>query len=149
MEQKGTARLQWATKPRRAINPRDIDFQTAELVIPNAARDQRTITSYAASSSDISFDRNQMNRIIWGDNILAMQALLSSGLEGTIKSVYINPPFWTNENYYADIEVGETEITKSPSVIERLAYKDIWEGGIDSFLDMLYPRIQLIRRLLS
>lgn len=148
-DQKGTARLQWATKPRRAINPRDIDFQTAELVIPNPARDQRTITSYATNTSDISVDRNQMNRIIWGDNILAMQALLSSGLEGTIKLIYIDPPFWTNENYYADIEVGEAEITKSPSVIERLAYKDIWEGGIDSFLDMLYPRIQLIRRLLA
>ncbi len=149
IQQKGTARLQWATKPRRAINPRDIDFQTAELVIPNVARDQRTMTSYTNDLSKITLNRNQMNRLIWGDNILAMQALLSSGLEGTIKLVYIDPPFWTNENYYSDIEIGGAEITKSPSVIERLAYKDIWEGGIDSFLDMLYPRIQLIRRLLS
>ena len=46
-------------------------------------------------------------------------------------------------------EVGDTEITKLPSVIERLAYKDIWEGGIDSFLDMLYPRLQIMRRLLT
>jgi adenine-specific DNA-methyltransferase len=30
-----------------------------------------------------------------------------------------------------------------------LAYTDTWEGGIDSFLDMLYPRLQLIKRLLS
>ena len=53
-----------------------------------------------------------MNRLIWGDNILAMQALLTSGLEETIKLVYIDPPFWTNENYYADIEIGEAEITE-------------------------------------
>lgn len=41
-----------------------------------------------------------------------MQALLSSGLEETIKLVYIDPPFWTYENYYADIEIGEAEITE-------------------------------------
>ena len=34
-------------------------------------------------------------------------------------------------------------------MIERLAYKDIWAGGIDSFLDMLYPRLQLMKRLLA
>lgn len=32
---KDSARLHWDTKPRRAPNPRDIEFQTAELVIPN------------------------------------------------------------------------------------------------------------------
>jgi hypothetical protein len=43
--------------------------------------------------------------------------------------IYIDPPFWTNENYYAKFEIADKEITKLPSVIERLAYKDIWEGG--------------------
>ncbi len=41
------------------------------------------------------------------------------------------------------------EFTKEPSVIERLAYKDTWAGGTDSYLDMLYPRLQLMKRLLS
>jgi adenine-specific DNA-methyltransferase len=90
-----------------------------------------------------------MNRLIWGNNLLAMQALLASGYEGKISLIYIDPPFWTNENYYAKFEIADKEITKLPSVIERLAYKDIWEGGIDSFLDMLYPRLQLMRRLLT
>jgi adenine-specific DNA-methyltransferase len=67
----------------------------------------------------------------------------ASGYEGKISLIYIDPPFWTNENYYAKFEVGDKEITKIPLVIERLAYKDSWEGGIDSFLDMLYPRLQL------
>ena len=34
-------------------------------------------------------------------------------------------------------------------VNERLAYSDMWKRGIDSFLDMLYPRLQLMRKLLS
>jgi len=41
------------------------------------------------------------------------------------------------------------EFTKEPSVIERLAYKDTWTGGTDSYLDMLYPRLQLMKRLLA
>jgi len=32
---KDSARLVWDTKPRRAPNPRDTEFQTAEVVIPN------------------------------------------------------------------------------------------------------------------
>ena len=32
---KDSARLVWDTKPRRAANPKDIEFQTAEVVILN------------------------------------------------------------------------------------------------------------------
>ena len=146
---KDSARLIWDTKPRRAVNPKDIEFQTAEVVLPNPARDQQTIQSFFNTMLNIQIEKSKMNRLVWGNNLLAMQALLASGYEGKVNLIYIDPPFWTNENYYAKFEVGGTEITKVPSVIERLAYKDIWEGGIDSFLDMLYPRLQLMRRLLA
>jgi adenine-specific DNA-methyltransferase len=33
-QKKNTARLQWNTKPRRTVNPKDVEFQTAEVVIP-------------------------------------------------------------------------------------------------------------------
>lgn len=146
---KDSARLVWGTKPRRAPNPKDIEFQTAELVIPNPARDQRTINSFATAVSQIEINKTSTNRLIWGDNLLTMQALLASGYEGKIDLIYIDPPFWTGENYYASFKIEDTEITKSPSVIERLAYKDIWESGIDSYLDMMYPRLQLMKRLLA
>ena len=45
---KDSARVVWDTKPRRGINPKDIEFQTAELVIPNPARDQVRLTSRLA-----------------------------------------------------------------------------------------------------
>jgi adenine-specific DNA-methyltransferase len=146
---KDSARLIWASKPRRALNPKDIEFQTAEVVLPNPARDQRTIQSFFNILSNVKIERTKMNRLVWGNNLLTMQALLASGYEGKVSLIYIDPPFWTNENYYAKFEIGGAEIMKTPSVIERLAYKDIWEGGIDSFLDMLYPRLQLMRRLLA
>jgi len=78
-----------------------------------------------------------------------MQALLSSGYEERLQLIYIDPPFSTNEDYYANLDIGKHEIRKSPSIIERLAYKDYWGSGIDSYLDMLYPRLQLMRLLLS
>jgi len=90
-----------------------------------------------------------MNRLIWGDNLLTMQAMLASGYEGQVNLIYIDPPFWTGENYYSNVTIGGETMTKSPSIIERIAYKDYWEGGIDSYLDMLYPRLHLMKRLLS
>ena len=78
-----------------------------------------------------------------------MQALIASGYEGKISLIYADPPFWTNENYYAKFEVGDTESSRVLSIIQRLAYSDSWKEGIDSFLDMLYPRLQLMKRLLT
>ncbi|MFQ5964785.1 MAG: site-specific DNA-methyltransferase [Candidatus Scalinduaceae bacterium] len=90
-----------------------------------------------------------MNRLIWGDNLLAMQALLAQGYEGKINLIYIDPPFDSKADYSHKMTIEGNEFTKEPSVIERLAYKDTWAGGTDSYLDMLYPRLQLMKRLLA
>jgi len=149
IKKKNSARLLWNTKPRYLVNPKNIKFRTAEVVLPNQARDQRLIQSLFNVLSNIRIERNRMNRLIWGNNLLTMQALLASGYEGKVGLIYIDPPFWTEINYYAKFEIGGMGITKIPSVVERLAYKDVWKGGIDSFLNMLYPRLQLMRRLLA
>ena len=146
---KDSARLIWDSKPRRAPNPKDIEFQTAEVVIPNPHRDQTALSYFTEDPTRPEIDKSGTNRLIWGDNLLAMQTLLAQGYEGKINLIYIDPPFWTGENYYAKFMIEGESVTKSPSVIERLAYKDIWAGGIDSFLDMLYPRLQLMKRLLA
>jgi adenine-specific DNA-methyltransferase len=146
---KDSARLKWDTKPKRAPNPKDIEFQTAEIVIPNPNRDQQRLSTFFPDLSKVEIDRTKMNRLIWGDNLLAMQALLASGYEEKLQLIYIDPPFWTDENYYLTVNIGGEGVTKSPSVIERLAYKDYWEGGVDSYLDMMYPRLHLMKRLLS
>jgi len=66
-QKKNTARLQWNTKPRRTVNPKDVEFQTAEVVIPNSARDQQTIRSFFNSLSSVQIEKTHMNRLIWGD----------------------------------------------------------------------------------
>ena len=143
---KNTARLAWESKPRREVGPRDLEFQTAEVVYPNPAQAQQKLPIVSGGEVDI----RSMNRLIWGDCLLAMQALLSQGYEGKTDLIYIDPPFLTSEDYFFELELEEVgEVTKEPSIIERLAYTDTWIGGTDSYLNMLFPRLQLMRRLLT
>ncbi len=147
---KDSARIVWDSKPHRAPNPKDIEFQTAEVVIPNPETAGQLPMSFQDKLlGEEELDKQKMNRLIWGDNLLAMQALLNQGYEGKINLIYIDPPFDSKADYSHKIKLGETEFTKEPSVIERLAYKDTWAGGTDSYLDMLYPRLQLMKRLLA
>ncbi|MBD2160934.1 site-specific DNA-methyltransferase [Limnothrix sp. FACHB-1083] len=164
---KDSAKLVWDSKPKRAPNPRDIEFQTAEIVIPNPQEAQGSLNLplFAVPQAGVTslfpdamgelplggqeIDKTQMNRLIWGDNLLAMQALLAQGYAGKIDLIYIDPPFLSSADYSFQFTVEGEEITKEASIIERLAYTDTWESGIDSFLDMIYPRLQLMKRLLS
>lgn len=147
---KDSARLTWDTKPRRAANPKDIEFQTAEVVIPNPQTAGELPLSFRDGHlGEQELDKQKMNRLIWGDNLLAMQALLAQGYEGKINLIYIDPPFDSKADYSHKMIIEGNEFTKEPSVIERLAYKDTWAGGTDSYLDMLYPRLQLMKRLLA
>ena len=147
---KDSARLVWDSKPKRAPNPRDIEFQTAEVVIPNPQRDiaQLPFSFSDGKITDTELDKQKMNRLIWGDNLLAMQALLAQGYEGKLKLIFIDPPFSTDEDYSYLFSIGEESIDKPPSIIEKLAYKNTWSAGIDSYLDFIYPRLFLMKRLL-
>ena len=147
---KDSARLVWDTKPRRAPNPKDIEFQTAEVVLPNPkVAGELPLSFRDGIIGEEEIDKQKMNRLIWGDNLLAMQALLAQGYEGKINLIYIDPPFDSKADYSHKMTIEGNEFTKEPSVIERLAYKDTWAGGTDSYLDMLYPRLQLMKRLLA
>ena len=146
---KDTARLIWASKPKKEPNPKDLEFQTAEEVYPNVAdiKDKK-LSTYAVNGRKII---ESPNRLIWGDNLLVIQALLAQGYEGQIDLIYIDPPFNTGENFNFnnEVKIGDSTYEKELPVNERLTYTDTWSRGLDSFLDMLYPRIQLMRRLLS
>ncbi len=45
---KDSARIIWDTKPKRAPNPKDIEFQTAEIVIPNPQQDQGNLPLFTS-----------------------------------------------------------------------------------------------------
>ena len=148
---KDTARLIWASKPKKEPVAKDLDFQTAEEVYPNKenvkSKDKK-LNVFWTDTKDVSDDPN---RIIWGDNLLVMKALLAKGYEGQIDLIYIDPPFNTGENFNFSnqVRIGDSTFDKELTMSERLAYTDTWRRGIDSYLDMIYPRIQLMNKLLS
>lgn len=95
------------------------------------------------------------NKLIWGDNKLVLSSLKNGPLRreiekaGGLKLVYIDPPFDVGADFSYDIEIGEDTLTKEPSVIEDIAYRDTWGRGQDSFLSMIYERMNLICDLLA
>lgn len=45
---------------------------------------------------------------------------------GGIKLIYIDPPFDVGADFSMRVEIGDEEFTKSPTVLEELAYRDTW-----------------------
>ncbi len=97
-----------------------------------------------------------LNRLIYGDNLLVMQALLAGdeeselpSMRGKIDLIYIDPPFDSKADYKTKIKLPGFEIKKNPTVIEQFAYADTWKDGTVSYLKMLYPRLVLMKELLS
>jgi DNA modification methylase len=88
------------------------------------------------------------NRLIWGDNKYIMASLLEE-FAGKIDIIYIDPPFATGADFSVKMEIGDVEWTKEPSAIEDKAYRDTWGRGLDSYLQMMYERLVLMRELLS
>lgn len=95
------------------------------------------------------------NKLIWGDNKLVLSSLLRGPVGRQIseadglKLVYIDPPFDVGYDFSIDVGVGGTEVTKAPSVIEQLAYRDTWGKGSESFASMIRERLLLIHSLLA
>lgn len=136
-----------------------IGLQTNELVLPS--KDVSGL--FKGSSPQIPNAFNQaaggddwMNRLIYGDNLLAMQALLAGdastglpSLRGKVDLIYIDPPFDSKADYRTKINLPGTNIEQKPTVIEQFAYADTWEQGTISYLRMMYPRLVLMKELLS
>jgi DNA modification methylase len=85
-------------------------------------------------------------RIIHGENASVMMALLEE-LEGQIDLIYADPPFLTGKAYHA--RIGQGDDSRSPkSWRTTQGFQDTWSNGA-AYLDMLFPRLQLMHTLLS
>ena len=101
-------------------------------------------------------NKTWLNRLIYGDNLLVMQALLAGdektslpSLRGKVDLVYIDPPFDSKADYRTKIHLPGTDISQKPTVIEQFAYSDTWKDGTASYLRMITPRLILLRELLA
>lgn len=128
-----------------------ITLQTNEYVLP-VIKDHNLFTG---EYQDIN-DHNWFNRLCYGDNLMVMQALLtgdkSTGLppmRGKIDLIYIDPPYDSKADYRTKITLPSGDIDLKPTVLEQFAYSDTWKEGTVSYLRNLYPRLYLMRELLS
>ena len=131
-----------------------ITLQTNEFVLPTKAAGG--LSEYFGQSTKESHDQKWTNRMIYGDNLLVMQALLAgdpktglSSMRGKIDLIYIDPPFDSKADYRTKIKLPAGDIEQQPTVIEQFAYADTWKDGTVSYLSSLYPRLVLFRELLS
>ena len=137
-----------------------IGLQTNELVLPS--KDVSGLFKGSSPQIPNAFTMaggngdGWMNRLIYGDNLLAMQALLAGdaqtglpSLRGKVDLIYIDPPFDSKADYRTKISLPGTDIQQKPTVIEQFAYADTWEQGTISYLKMIYPRLLLMKELLS
>jgi adenine-specific DNA-methyltransferase len=143
--------LYWKGK-RTTVDRIVLPFQSLEVVETineSRATREKEKTGFFKSTPN-SEDIEWRNKLIWGDNKYVMSALLEK-YAGKIDLIYIDPPFATGANFSTTVEIGdkEIEVTKEASAIEELAYRDTWGKGLDSFLQMMYDRLVLMRDLLS
>lgn len=87
-----------------------ITLQTNEIVLPTKAEG-----GYFSQQLKPDFRGNLFNRIIYGDNLLAIQALLAGdentpSLRGKIDLIYIDPPFDSKADYRTKIKLPNTDI---------------------------------------
>lgn len=130
-----------------------VTLQTRELVIPS--KDTAAADLFRGSPRvENGGDRSPPNRLVYGDNLLAMAALLAGdeetpSLRGQVDLIYIDPPFDSKADYRTKVTLPGITIDRKPTVLEQFAYSDTWAEGTASYLAMLTPRLILMRELLS
>jgi len=152
-----------------------VQLQTREIVLPakDAAAHDWITRQQQQAKSDALFGHAQgnlidpvqpglaavpetpwTNRLIYGDNLLAMAALLAGdehtpSLRGKVDLIYIDPPFDSKADYRTKVVLPGVELEQKPTVIEQFAYSDTWSDGTASYLAMMTPRLILMRELLA
>jgi hypothetical protein len=138
--------LVWPGKTTQVERVR-LPFQVIERV-NDVRRSERGQGHLLGTELPLEWPGNWRNKLIWGDNKYVLASLLDE-FAGKVDLIYIDPPFATGQDFSFRIDIGEQEITKQASLLEETAYRDTWGRGLESYLQMMYERLQLIRELLS
>lgn len=127
------ATLNWMGKDKVVNHHREVPFRVLNRIPENSVLDSH--------GSDCG------NMIIHGDNLEALKALLPQ-YEGRIDVIYIDPPYNTgNENWIYNDNVNDPRIKKWIGEVVGPEGQDF--SRHDKWLCMMYPRLQLLRKLLA
>ncbi len=128
-----------------------LPFQTVETVNQSAQERQTALESLLSGHTP-----EWRNRLIWGDKKYVLPSLLEE-FAGKVDLIYIDPPFATGYNFsyqtpiHPDEGGGNTRLTLDyqPNLIEQLAYRDTWGGGLDTYLKWMFETLIFLRELLA
>jgi adenine-specific DNA-methyltransferase len=133
-----------------------VGLQTREWVLPSKDVAEADMLDVARRAEHLRGGEGAgwTNRLIYGDNLLAMAALLAGdenmpSLRGKVDLIYIDPPFDSKADYRTKVTLPGVELEQRPTVIEQFAYSDTWSDGTASYLAMITPRLILMRELLA
>lgn len=99
------------------------------------------------NGTQTSTETQSGNKIIHGDNLEALKALLPE-YEGQIKCIYIDPPYNTgNEGWVYNDNVNDPKIKKWLGDVVGKEGDDL--SRHDKWLCMMYPRLKLLYKLLA
>lgn len=136
----------------RTESANKLTLQTNEYVLP--AKDKSGLFRGVVPS--VQSADAWKNRLCYGDNLLVMQALLcgdsATGLppmRNMIDLIYIDPPYDSKADYRTNITLPNGNVEQKPTVLEQFCYSDMWKEGTVSYLKYMYPRLVLMRELLS
>ena len=111
-----------------------IGLQTNELVLPrkDVSGFFRGQVPNIPNAFNAALDGSTwMNRLVYGDNLLTMQALLARdpqtglpSLRGKVDLIYIDPPFDSKADYRTKVKLPGLNLQQKPTVIEQFAYAD-------------------------
>jgi adenine-specific DNA-methyltransferase len=155
------ARTRVALQTRELVTPaKDTNWQEFQSLKPHAkaqatlAGDLSLLNETPGQTQLVASRAQWFNRLIYGDNLLVMAALLAGdaetpSLRGKIDLMYNDPPFDSKADYRTKIMLPGGDVEQKPTVIEQFAYSDTWADGTASYLAMIVPRLCLMRELLS
>ena len=125
--------LNWMGKEKVVNHHRDVPYRVLERILEKGVLDSH--------GSDCG------NMVIHGDNLEALKALLPE-YEGRVDCVYIDPPYNTgNEGWVYNDNVNDPRIRKWLGQVVGKEGEDF--SRHDKWLCMMYPRLQLLRKLLA
>ncbi len=126
--------LHWIGKEKVVNHHRDVPFRVLEH-------------EYRFTTGKKTEAESSGNKIIHGDNLEALKSLLPE-YEGKIKCIYIDPPYNTgNEGWVYNDNVNHPKIKKWLGDVVGKEGDDL--SRHDKWLCMMYPRLQLLNRLLA
>ncbi|MBU2611592.1 MAG: site-specific DNA-methyltransferase [Chloroflexi bacterium] len=99
--------------------------------------------------SDWPKDLPQTGLLFHGDNKDVLAYLLANGFRGTVKLIYIDPPFDSGADYIRKVNLRGIATNlegEGYAMGEQIQYTDIWTN--DNYLQFLFQRLLMLKELL-